>query len=109
MSLYADYIREREGFEVVETEDGFATFKLYENGECYLRDIYVAPEARETGLATEMADRVCEIARASLCHTLIGSVAIDDKFATRNTKVLLAYGMEIYKTSGTVVFFKKRL
>lgn len=108
-SLYADYINEREDKEIVESDKGFATFKCFENGECYLQDLYVVPSERKTGLATQMTDQVVEIARERGCNLLVGSVCTDDKYATRNMKVFLAYGMQIYKNVGTMIFLKKEL
>lgn len=107
MSLYADYIQEREDKEIIENDKGFATFKCFENGECYLQDIYVIPVERKNNVATQMADKVVEIARERGCKLLVGSVCTDDKYATRNMKVFLAYGMQIYKTAGTMIFLKK--
>jgi len=109
MSLYSQYIKEREDKDIIETDKGFATFKIFDNGECYLQDIYIIPEYRKTHLATEMANRVSDIAREHGCKLLVGSVCTDDKYATRNMKVFLSYGMEIYKTVGTMIFLKKDL
>jgi ribosomal protein S18 acetylase RimI-like enzyme len=106
-SLYAEYIAEREDKEIIETDKGFATFKIFDNKECYLQDIYIIPECRKTGLATEMTDKIVEMAKEKGCNTLVGSVCVDDKYATRNMKVFLAYGMQIYKTAGTMIFLKK--
>lgn len=109
MSLFGDYIKERTDKNIIEDDRGFATFKIFDNGECYLEDIYVVPAFRKTHVATEMADRVCEIAKEHGCDTLVGSVCVDDKNATKNMKVFLAYGMNIYKNVGTLTFLKKDL
>jgi GNAT superfamily N-acetyltransferase len=107
MSLFSDYINEREGKQILESDKGFATYKIFDNGECYLQDIYVIPDERKSGLATEMADKVVEIAQEHGCKTLIGSVCIDDLNCTRNMKVFLAYGMQMHKIIGTMIFLKK--
>lgn len=106
-SLYCQYIKEREDKDIIETDKGFATFKVFDNGECYLQDLYVVPEYRKTKLATEMADKVTIIAKERGCNKLIGSVCVDDKFATRNMKIFLSYGMEIHKSIGSVIFLSK--
>jgi ribosomal protein S18 acetylase RimI-like enzyme len=109
MSLYGNYIRERENMGIVESDKGFATYCFYDNGECYLKDLYVTPEFRKTHVATEMADEVCRIAMDANCHTLLGSVDVNDKNVTRNLKIFLGYGMEVYKTVGTLIFLRKGL
>lgn len=106
-SVYAKYLKEREDKDIIESEKGFATYKIFDNGECYLQDIYVIPDERKSGLATEMTDKVVEIAKERKCNLLLGSVCTNDKYATRNMKVFLAYGMEIYNNVGTMIFLKK--
>jgi len=109
MSLYANYIKERENKEIIETPEGFATYKIFENGECYLQDIYILPEFRNSGLATSFADQVCMKAKLAGCSVLIGSVSIDDQNVTRNLKIFLAYGMDVYKIIGSMIFLRKNL
>jgi ribosomal protein S18 acetylase RimI-like enzyme len=109
MSLFADYIKEREDKEIIESDKGFATFKIFDNGECYLQDIYVIPKYRETKIATEMADKVFAIAKERGCKLLVGSVCTEDKNATKNMKVFLAYGMQIYKNIGNMIFLNKEI
>jgi hypothetical protein len=109
MSLYADYIKEREDKCIVENDCGFATYSIYPNGECYLQDIYVVPAERKSGFATTMTDLVVCIAKEKGCHTLVGSVCTDDKHATRNMKVFLAYGMQIHKVIGNMIFLNKNI
>lgn len=103
------YIAEREDKDIIETDKGFATFKTFENGECYLQDLYVTPDYRKTGLATEMADRVVEIAKERGCDTLVGTIASNDKNSTRNMKVFLGYGMEISTVTDSMIFLRKRI
>ena len=107
MSLYADYIKERENKSIVESEKGFATYKIFDNGECYLQDLYVAPEFRKTGIATEMADEVVKIAKDKGCSILLGSVSMDGTEPTRNMKVFLGYDMQLHKVIGNMIFLKK--
>ena len=108
-SLYAQYIKERENKDIIETDKGFATFQFLTNNQCYLQDIFVLPEYRKSGLCFEMADKVTQRAKEKNCHTLIGSVCTDDQNATRNIKVLLAYGMYFDKVIGNMMFFKKSI
>ncbi len=107
MSLYAQYLKEREDKDIIESEEGFATYKIFDNGECYLQDLFVIISKRKSGLATQMTDQIVEIAKKRGCNKLIGSVCIDDIHATRNMKVFLAYGMQINKNIGTMIFLTK--
>lgn len=93
-TLYAMYVKEREGFDTIETHEGFATYKV-QLDHCYLRDLYVRPEYRNTGVASELADRVCDEAIKAGCPLLTGTVDCRTEGFARNIRVLLAYGMDI--------------
>lgn len=108
-SLYAQYIKEREGKEIIESDEGFATYQFFDNGECYLQDLYVIPEKRKSGLATDMADQVVRKAIEKGCDTLLGSVCVDANDPTRNMKVFLAYGMQVSKIVGNMIFLRKKI
>lgn len=107
-SLYADYIKEREGLGCVESERGFATYSITEQ-ECYLRDIYVAPEFRRSGECYKMADEVVAIARRAGCRYLTGTVVPSAAGSTESLKVLLNYGMRLMKASPDLIVFIKEI
>ncbi len=95
MSHYADYMAEREGISVLETESGFASYRI-DGEKCWILDIYVAPEYRKSYAASSMADAVTSIAREQGCTLLVGSVAPDTNGATTSLRVLLGYGFDLY-------------
>jgi len=94
--MLADYFWEREGkFCLVREDEGFAKYSI--NGdECYIEDIYVVPEKRKTGIASQMADEIAASAKDHGCKYLVGSVAPEARGSTESMKVLLAYGMRIH-------------
>ena len=109
MSLYGEYILEREGTQIVERgEDGFATWRV-QGDECYIIDIYVKPHLRKTGLAASMADEIADRARALECKYLIGTVNPNTQGATASLKVLLAYGMELAQIKDNLIWFYQKL
>ena len=108
MSLYGDYIAEREGLNIYETAGGFATYKINGN-ECYIIDIYVKPELRKAGVASDIANVVSDRAKKQGCKYLTGSVDPRTNSATDSVKVLLSYEMNIHSIQGNLVFFIKEL
>jgi ribosomal protein S18 acetylase RimI-like enzyme len=106
MDLLAAYFRDREGFESIITSKGFASYKIIDYG-CYIRDIWVARDFRNQGVASELADQIAAIAKDKGCTHLIGSVSIETKNATDSTKVLLAYGFEIANLVPSGIIFRK--
>lgn len=108
MSLYGQYIKEREGKDIVECEDGFATY-LIAGEECYIENLYVVPEKRRTHLATQLADQIAIIAKERGCKYLTGSVAPNTKNATSNIIVLISYGMRLLRSTPNLIYFGKEL
>lgn len=109
-SLYGFYIKEREDYEILETDFGFASYKI-SGTQVYLRDIYIVPKFRNTYYATSLADQICKIAKEKGCKELIGSVSTVAKNSSQSMKAVLAYGMNFCMISpdGQMMYFKKEL
>lgn len=107
-SLYAQYIKAREGIDIVEWADGFATYKIQEDS-IYLRDLFVESRSRSRGIAARLADHVCAIGKKAGCKKLIGSVCPQAADATENMKALLHYGMSLNSASPSLIIFEKEL
>lgn len=109
MSLYSQYIKERESGEVLEWEHSFATYFIIKE-ECYIRDIYVQPLYRNDHLGSRMANEITKIAKSKGCKYLTGSVDPKANKSEESKKVLIAYGMrEISKRNGLIYFGKEIL
>ncbi len=108
-SLYGKYLSERTGRGILETEDGFATFEYISPETVYIIDLYVVPEKRKSGLASQLADRIVEEAVKSGHKFLLGSVDVTAKGAEDSMKVLEAYGMGVVKVAEPMVFYSKAI
>ena len=109
MSLYGDYLRERTFDEIIETEKGFATYRFMDDSCVYIIDIYVKPEFRKSGAASDIADTIVEIAKKRGCYKLMGSVVPSTKGSTTSLKVLLGYGMSLESSSNDFIIFSKEI
>ena len=107
MSLYGDYIKEHRGDEIVETADGFATYRFLNDKQVYIVDIYVKPEARQTSAASDMADTIVLAAKLRGCTELLGTVVPSAQGSTISLKVLLGYKMTLQSSSNDLIIFKK--
>lgn len=105
-SLYGQYLEEREDMGIVENDYGFATFKMNQE-ECYIRDLYVVPEARKKHIASALADQIVELAKENGCKYLTGTVCPAAKNSNESIKVLMAYGMSLHSASQNLIIFKK--
>jgi GNAT superfamily N-acetyltransferase len=108
-SLYGQYIKERLGHGIVEIEHGFATFDYVSEDTVYIIDLYVVPEMRKSKIASTLADLICEQAKKDGKRYLLGSVDATAKTAETSHKVLLAYGMQVYKVAEPAVFYIKEI
>lgn len=106
MSLYLDYVREHKIKEIIEKPWGFATYAI-RGEECYIEDIYVTPEERRGSKASELADEVVKIAKASRCKYLSGSVNPISADPTRSIKVLFGYGFKFLRSEPGILWFVK--
>lgn len=109
MSLFSEYLAERTNTQIIETTQGFATYKFLEDNTIYLEDLFVKPEFRRSHVASELADKVCALGKVKGCTHLIGSVVPSAKNSTESIKVLLAYGMKVSKSMNDFIVFRKEL
>lgn len=108
MSLYSEYLRERENVETLESDRGFATY-YFTNDGCYIKDIYVHPDHRKTGEASKLADEITKIAQEKGCNKLYGSVCPSAKGSTASLKVLLAYGFSLDSSINNFIMMVKEI
>ncbi len=108
MSLFSEYIKERGGKEIVESDKGFATY-YYVNDGCYIEDIYVKEEFRKSGEASRLANEISEIAKSKGYKMLYGTVCPSANGSTSSLKVLLAYGFSLDSSMNNLIVMKKEL
>ena len=106
--LFSFYLKERENLEVLECDAGFAIYQIVDD-MIYLKDIYVVPSERQTGLAKWMADQIAEIGRDAGCKKMIGSVSPIANNATLGMKAILSYGFSLLKSTESLILFSKEI
>ena len=110
MSLYAKYIKEKEGKKIIENDKGFATYSFSEDAHgkyCYIEDIYVLPAFRKSGVAGSLADRIMKEAKGKGCVIVYGSVNPEAYAWTKALRVLEGYGMAYSHRDAELLYFKK--
>ena len=106
-SLYAQYIKEREGIELVQVEHGFATYQKINSDLYYLVDIFVEQGFRKSGIATKLSSMICEVALKNGAKQLLGSVDISRKGVTESMSAILADGFRYSHSEGNGIYFLK--
>lgn len=108
MSLYASYLKEREGKEIIESEIGFATYYFLDDG-CYIQDIFVLKDYRKIGEASRLAEEIEKIAKSKGYKKLYGTVCPLANGSTESIKALLAYGFKLNSSVSNLIAFVKDL
>jgi GNAT superfamily N-acetyltransferase len=107
-SLYAQYVEEREGAQFIERAHGFAVFKMASD-HCYLQDIFVEQEFRQTGLGVELMNEVIEVAKSQGHIKLIGSVVPSTPFSDNMFKIMQGLGFKLLSSSQDIIFLVKEI
>lgn len=108
MSMYADYLKEHRGDEIVENDTGFATYRYLNEGKTvYIIDIYVRPDFRRHHAASALADEIVRVAKSQGAVELLGTVVPSLKSSTDSLKTLLGYGMTLGSSSNDLLVFRK--
>lgn len=108
MSLYAQYINERENKQILETEQGFATYSFTKDG-VYIEDIFVSKDYRHNNVASQLADQIIEIAKQKGCTKVFGSVVPSANNSTISLKVLLSYGFKLNSSTNNFILMSKEI
>lgn len=108
-SLYARYLNERAGDQIIEKEGGFVTYRYLNESQVYIIDIFVLPDERQKGYASKLADEVAAEAKAKGCKEMLGTVVPQAKNSTVSLKVLLGYGMSLDKAANDLIILKKEI
>jgi predicted GNAT family acetyltransferase len=106
--MWAQYIKEREDFEVVETERGVATYKIM-GDECYIKDIFVPKEHRMSGEASKIADHITEVAKINGCKFISGTIVPSLNGSTGSLMSLLKYGFKLESCTNDLIYLKKEI
>lgn len=106
LSKFASYLKEREGVDLIETKEGYATYIISEE-ECLIKDIYVSPEYRKQHIASKIANKIVEKAQEVGCKYLTGTVCPSANNSTISIKILLSYGMRLHSSQPNFIIFIK--
>lgn len=108
MSLYSEYVKERLNKEVIENENGFATYLFMDDG-VYVEDIFVRKEYRDKGIAKEMLDQISIIAKEKGCKKMIGTVVPSTEGSTHSLQAAFSYGFKLDSCRQNLIVYTKEI
>lgn len=101
-TLYAKYIKEREGFEILEGDYSFCTYKI-RDGELFIAHMYVEPEHRQKSLSRLMVDQLAIIAKENNCKAIVGTIDLRVGEPSNTLHAALKDGFKIYQANNDVI------
>jgi GNAT superfamily N-acetyltransferase len=107
-SLYGQYILEREGKQIIERPEGFATY-FYTNDMCYVENVYVAPEFRRTKIGRELLEKAASEAKLRGIKKLLVTVRPSANGSTTSLKAVTACGFTLQSAANDAIFFVKEI
>lgn len=109
-SLYSKYIKERENVHIIETPEGFVTYKYFpDQSECYVLDIYVIPNKRNLDIASTLLDQISKDAKVLGYKFLTSSVVPSTNNSTGSLRFHLAYGFKLLRSEDDKIWIIKEL
>ena len=105
MSLYAEYLKEREEIETIEDEKGFLTYKI-KDGNFWIYDCFVSENERRKANARRYYNEAFNIALNSDCNELYTTVFVSTNGWEISLKSLIKEGFKIIKTQNDKILLK---
>lgn len=109
MNKYLNYLKEREGIEIIDHEYGFIFYKFLIDREgsinCYISDYFVNPEKRCKGYGYQLADSVFKLCREKGIKTVYCQSDISAKNHSIAALSILNYGFKIYRLDRNLIYY----
>lgn len=106
--MYLDYVKERQGFDCIETDQGFLFYKI-SDVELYIAELYVKPEFRKTDAVKELVSRAAELALFNKCKFLTGNIYLADQGHLRTIKAALKLDFYIVRANNDIIVIARKI
>lgn len=108
MNLWANYVKERYGWDTIVIESGFITYDL-KIPECSIEEFYVEPDQRGGTLAKRLADEVFRIAEKEGCKRVWARIIPGTPGAEQAMRSNLHYGFKLFSSQGNAILLVKTI
>jgi GNAT superfamily N-acetyltransferase len=115
MKLYADYIKEKHGKQIILIEnEGFATYTIDISPTTgtkyiYIYDMYVAPEYRGSSTSVRIVDEIHRVAREAGCSFSLSTIVMSEPGADRAVRFQVGCGALPIGMENGILTLKKML
>lgn len=107
-SLYAQFLQEVHGVNIIEHPWGYATYELGPQ-YVYLMDVYVVPEERFKGRGPQFITEITALAKAQGATKMYTSVAIGSKDPKRSYEIIVRHGFQASHEDAEHIYLVKEI
>jgi len=111
ISLYGQYIKEREGQEIIEEDYGFASYSInYSGNECYIfiHDFFITSKFRGTKKTKALVEKLLSVAYENKCSYAVATIDPITATSTQAMKFHLKNGMCLSHIDNGLIYMIKR-
>lgn len=108
MKFYADFIKEREGLDLLEFPEGFITYQIT-NDELYVANLYIAPEFRGTPALFRFDKEITKIAVENKCKLISSNIHLNDHGFNRTLRAALKLLFTVVSAHNNSVIVVKKI
>jgi len=106
MSLYAQYVKERDGLDAIETEYGFVFWKTAQRPHgkiALLNDFFIVESKRKKGHARALLKTFLSAARDQCCTHIVCNITVNDPGSAYTLSVALKRDFQIIGAENGVI------
>lgn len=107
-SMFAKYMKEREGAETIESHKGFICYK-FEDSSCVITDIYIDTAFRKNYVGSDFGKEVEEKAIENNIHTMYCYADQNALNYEESVEFILNNNYKLEDIQGSRVLFKKEI
>lgn len=108
MKMYIDYMKEREGADVIATDKGFVAYKI-DFPYCLIMDVFIKKEFRRTKHCYFLADQVFDICKQAGLEAVYCQTDDRAKGSDISKMAIEKYGFISVLNNGAVTTYKMEL
>lgn len=108
VSHYAQYMKEREGLDTIENDNGFISYKFIEDG-CYIHTVFVQKESRGSLAMVDLCEKVRRVSLEKGCHKVFCTVVPSLPGSTYTIEILIRYGFILDSATNNFICLKKEI
>lgn len=110
MSLYSEYIKERENKHIIEFDNAFVSYKI-NNNFLFIEDMYIRSEYRRNNIGKLLDTMIQYEAINNKCNYIICSVSIFANNFVNSIRVIKHSGYKYYTKNKTLkqIYFIKEI